>query len=53
MIARVIMITYYLMSAFFVLITIKNLLKERDSRDRVVLYLVTLIPFILRLLRIK
>lgn len=53
MIARIIMIAYYLISAFFVFITIKNLLKERDSRDRVVLYLVTLIPFILRLLRIK
>ncbi|MCR4410519.1 MAG: hypothetical protein QHH43_08525 [Candidatus Saccharicenans sp.] len=53
MIARIIMIAYYLISVFFVLITIKNLLKERDSRDRVVLYLVTLIPFILRLLRIK
>lgn len=52
MIARLVMIAYYLISAFFVLITIKNLLKE-NSRDRVVLYLVTLIPFILRLLRIK
>ncbi len=53
MIARIIMIAYYLMAAFFVLITVKNLIQEKDSRDRVVLYLVTLIPFILRLLRIK
>lgn len=53
MVARVIMIAYYLISVFFLLITIKNLVRERDSRDRVVLYLVIIIPIILRLLRIK
>ncbi len=53
MIARIIMIAYYLIAAFFVLITIKNMLQEKNSRDRVVLYLITLIPFIIRLLRIK
>ncbi|MCX8160834.1 MAG: hypothetical protein N3G18_07875 [Candidatus Saccharicenans sp.] len=53
MLARIIMVAYYLISAFFVLVTVQNLLREKDSRDRVVLYLVTLIPFILRLLRIK
>ncbi|MBC7349567.1 MAG: hypothetical protein H5U05_06310 [Candidatus Aminicenantes bacterium] len=53
MIARIIMVLYYLLSAFFVFLTVKNLLQEKESRDRVILYLVTLIPFILRLLRIK
>ncbi|MGQ9801069.1 MAG: hypothetical protein ACUVRL_05345 [Candidatus Saccharicenans sp.] len=53
MIARIIMIIYYLLSGFFVFITVKNLIQEKQSRDRVILYLVTLIPFILRLLRIK
>ncbi len=53
MIARIIMIAYYLISGFFVFITVKNILQEKESRDRVVLYLVTLIPFMLRLLRIK
>ncbi|MCR4397195.1 MAG: hypothetical protein NUW07_10775 [Candidatus Saccharicenans sp.] len=51
--AKIIMIIYYLLSAFFVFITAKNLIQEKNSRDRVILYLVTLIPFILRLLRIK
>ena len=53
MMARIIMIIYYFLSAFFVFIIVKNLLQEKESRDRVILYLVTLIPFILRLLRIK
>ncbi|MGB9906420.1 MAG: hypothetical protein ACPLRR_03415 [Candidatus Saccharicenans sp.] len=51
--AKIIMIIYYLLSAFLVFITSKNLIQEKNSRDRVILYLVILIPFILRLLRIK
>ncbi|MGB9765446.1 MAG: hypothetical protein ACPLZD_08850 [Candidatus Saccharicenans sp.] len=51
--ANIIMILYYFISLFFVLITIKNLIEEKKSRDRIILYLLTVIPFILRLLRFK
>jgi hypothetical protein len=53
MIAWLIMGLYYLLCAFFVFITLRNLVQEKASRDRVILYLVTLVPFILRLLRVK
>jgi len=53
MIAQIIMVIYYLICLFFVFITLKNLISERTSADKVILYLVTLIPFILRLLRFK
>ncbi|MBP6908994.1 MAG: hypothetical protein KBC18_01050 [Candidatus Saccharicenans sp.] len=53
MIAKIIMIFYYLLCLFFTIITIKNLIEEKTSRDKVVLYLITLVPFIARLLRFK
>ncbi|MBC7364371.1 MAG: hypothetical protein H5U07_07495 [Candidatus Aminicenantes bacterium] len=53
MLAKIIMIIYYLLCLFFVFITIRNLFQEENSRDRVILYLLTLVPFILRLLRFK
>lgn len=53
MIARIIVIFYYLLCLFFVFITLKNLIEEKTSRDRVILYFLILIPFILRLLRFK
>lgn len=53
MIARIIMIFYYLISFFFVLVTFKNLIQEKENRERIILYFVILVPFILRLLRIK
>lgn len=53
MIAKIIMIFYYLLCLFFVAITFKNLLEERTSKDRIVLYLITLVPFVARLLRFK
>lgn len=52
MLAKIIMIIYYLICLFFIIITVRNLSREA-SRDRVILYLLTLIPFILRLLRFK
>ncbi|HUM34177.1 MAG TPA: hypothetical protein PKX32_02820 [Candidatus Saccharicenans sp.] len=53
MIAKIIMIFYYLLCLFFTIITVKNLMEEKTSKDRVVLYLITLIPFMARLLRFK
>ncbi|HOE14003.1 MAG TPA: hypothetical protein PLP94_03100 [Candidatus Saccharicenans sp.] len=53
MIAKIIMVIYYLICLFFTAITIKNLIEEKTSKDKVVLYLITLIPFIARLLRLK
>ncbi|HOP61370.1 MAG TPA: hypothetical protein PKZ60_08165 [Candidatus Saccharicenans sp.] len=53
MIAKIIMVIYYLICLFFTAITIKNLIEEKTSKDKVVLYLITLIPFITRLLRLK
>ncbi|MBP7870235.1 MAG: hypothetical protein KA000_01700 [Candidatus Saccharicenans sp.] len=53
MISKIIMIFYYLLCLFFTIITIKNLIEEKTSRDKVVLYLITLVPFIARLLRFK
>jgi ABC-type uncharacterized transport system permease subunit len=53
MMARIIMILYYAICLFFAFITVRNLIQEKSSRNNVILYLVTLIPFILRLLRIK
>jgi len=53
MVAKIIMIIYYLICLFFVFITARNLFREENSRDRVILYLITLVPFILRLLRFK
>lgn len=53
MIAKIITIFYYLLCLFFVLITLKNLIEEKNSRDKIILYFLILIPFILRLLRFK
>ncbi|MDI6844550.1 MAG: hypothetical protein QME28_00230 [Candidatus Saccharicenans sp.] len=53
MIAKIVMIIYYLISAFFVAIVLKNFIQEKESRDRALLYLIVLIPFILRLFRVK
>lgn len=50
---KIIMILYCGICLLFVFITVRNLIQEKNSRNNVILYLVTLIPFILRLLRIK
>ncbi len=52
MMAKVIMVIYYLICLFFVFITARNLLRE-NNRDRIILYLLTLVPFVLRLMRFK
>jgi len=49
-----IMITvlYYVLSAYFAFIIVWNLLKSKKWQDEL-LYIIILIPFILRILRLK
>lgn len=49
----VIMIFYYLISAYIVAMLIWNFIREKKSIDDMALYLLILIPLILRLFRIK
>jgi hypothetical protein len=48
-----VMIAYYLISAFLLALLAWNFVREKKSRDDLVLYLLVMIPFILRLLRVK
>ncbi len=52
-IQTVIMILYYVMSAFLAFLLIRNFIKEEKSADDMLMYLIVLIPLALRLLRIK
>jgi hypothetical protein len=48
-----IMIVYYLISAYILAMLIWNFIKEKKSWDDMLLYLLVMIPLVLRLLRIK
>ncbi len=48
-----VMIAYYIISAFLLVLLAWNFLKEKRSKDDLVLYLLIMIPLILRLLRVK
>ena len=48
-----IMIIYYLISAFIAAMLVWNFVREREDRERMLLYLIVLVPFILRLVRIR
>ncbi len=48
----VITVLYYLMTGFIALLMIWNLIKSRKWQEEI-LYLIVLIPFLLRLLRLK
>ena len=48
-----IMIAYYLISAFLVAMLIWNFIREKENKEHMLLYLIVLIPLILRILRIK
>lgn len=50
---KIIMIFYYLMTAFIAVLVFWNFWLEKKKIDRMILYLLVLIPMILRLLRIK
>jgi len=49
----VIMIIYYIISAYIAAMVIWNFIKEKKSINDMLLYLLVLIPLILRLFRIK
>lgn len=49
----IIMILYYLISAYITALLIWNFIKEKKSVNSMILYLLVLIPLILRLLRIR
>lgn len=48
-----IMIIYYLISAFIAGMLIWNFIREKENREQMLLYLIVLIPFILRIFRIR
>lgn len=48
-----IMIAYYVITAFLLVLVGLNFIREKKSRDDLVLYLLIMIPLLLRLLRVK
>jgi hypothetical protein len=48
-----IMILYYAISVYLIAVLIWNFIKEKKSVNEMLLYLLVLIPLILRVLRIK
>jgi hypothetical protein len=48
-----IMIAYYVITSFLLLLAAWNFVREKDRRQDLVLYLLVMIPLILRLLRWK
>jgi uncharacterized membrane protein YbjE (DUF340 family) len=49
----IIMIIYYVITAYIVGILIWNFIREKKNVDDMILYLVILVPLVLRLLRVK
>jgi len=48
-----IMIFYYIISAYIAAMVIWNFVREKKSANDMILYLLILIPLVLRILRIK
>jgi len=48
-----IMLIYYLISAFVAAMLIWNFIRERQDKERMLLYLIVLVPLILRIFRIR
>jgi len=49
----VIMSIYYVLSLFIIALLIWNFLRENEDRQMMLAYLIVLIPFVLRILRIR
>ena len=49
----IIMIIYYIISAFIAGMLIWNFIREKENKEQMLLYLIVLIPFILRIFRIR
>lgn len=48
-----VMIAYYMISGFLLALLAWNFVREKKSLDNLVLYLLVMIPLVLRLLRVK
>ena len=48
-----VMVLYYLITAFLLVLLAVNFVREKRDRNDMVLYLLVMIPLILRLLRVK
>jgi hypothetical protein len=48
-----IMIAYYVITGFLLVLVGWNFVREKKSRDDLVLYLLVMVPLLLRLLRVK
>jgi uncharacterized membrane protein YbjE (DUF340 family) len=49
----IIMIIYYVISAFVAGMLIWNFVREKEDKEKMLLYLIVLIPLVLRILRIR
>jgi uncharacterized membrane protein YbjE (DUF340 family) len=49
----IIMIVYYIISAFVAGMLVWNFVREKKSVNDMILYLLVLVPLVLRLLRVK
>jgi len=49
----VIMIIYYLISAYIAAMLIWNFVREKADKEKMLLYLIVLIPLVLRIARIR
>ncbi len=49
---NVVMVLYYLISAFFLIAVVRNFVKTRDPQEAI-LYSIVMMPFVLRILRLK
>lgn len=49
----IIMIIYYIISAFIAGMLIWNFVREKEDKETMLLYLIVLIPFLLRILRLR
>jgi len=49
----IIMIIYYVITAYIVGMLIWNFIREKKNIDDMILYLLILVPLVLRLLRVK
>jgi len=49
----IVMILYYVMTAYLVAMLLWNFVREKKSVDDMILYLIILIPLVLRLFRVK
>jgi hypothetical protein len=49
----VIMIAYYLIAAFLLVLAVWNFVREKQNKQDLLLYLLVIVPLLLRLLRWK